>query len=114
MNDFYERVAADLDGCAELADDQLAHAVRNRGLCGWLSTSGEYPEWTGDFRSDRELAARVCAACPVQRECLEWEFRTRGHATAGVWGPLPEDERRAVYECWEERRDGGTVAGEQP
>lgn len=114
MDENYERVAAELDEFAELADEELAHTVRNTGLCGWLSTSGEYPEWTGEFRSDRELAARVCAACPVQRECLEWEFRTRGHATSGVWGPLPEDARRAVYECWEERRDGGTVAGERP
>jgi WhiB family redox-sensing transcriptional regulator len=113
MNEIYEQVAADLDEFAGLADDQLVHQVRNRGLCGWVSTSDEYPEWTGSFRADQELAARVCADCPVQRECLEWDFRSRGHERAGVWGPLPEDVRRAVFECWEERRDGGTVAGEQ-
>ncbi|GAA2787606.1 WhiB family transcriptional regulator [Crossiella cryophila] len=105
----YTEMAAELDVFASLADDELSEAVRRAGSCGWLYTSGGMPEWTGDDRADRELAAPICAACPVQRECLESEFRTHGYALSGVWGPLAEDDRRAVFLRWLDRRDGTVV-----
>jgi WhiB family redox-sensing transcriptional regulator len=106
VNDaWFERVAAQLDECESTPDDALEHAVRYQGACGWLDTSGEIPEWTGDDRADRELAAPICAGCPVRRECLEWEFRTHGYAIAGVWGPLDAADRRAVYLHWLDRRE---------
>jgi WhiB family redox-sensing transcriptional regulator len=43
------------------------------------------------------LAARLCAGCPVRRECLEFELRTAGADTVGVWGGLSEDDREAIY-----------------
>lgn len=109
--EFYERVAADLDRCESVPDDALADAVRNDGSCGWLYVGGEAPAWSGDARPDREVAARICAGCPVRRECLEWEFRTRGYATGGVWGPLDTEDRRAVFLRWLDRRDGRSGGG---
>jgi WhiB family redox-sensing transcriptional regulator len=44
-------------------------------------------------RRARELAAkRVCAACPVRQECLEYALRLR--EPFGIWGGLSETERR--------------------
>ena len=110
MNDnreeFYERVAADLDRFADVSTDQLHDAVSREGLCQWLYTSGEAPAWSGDDRADRITAARICAGCPVAAECLEWELRTAGYATASVWGLLAADERRRVFLSWIQRRDG--------
>lgn len=53
----------------------------------------------------REAAAakRVCARCPVRRECLAWALSTG--QTAGVWGGMSEDERVELL------RDAGTDHG---
>lgn len=42
----------------------------------------------------RDRAKRICATCPLQRDCLEHavEFPEK----TGVWGGLDEDERRRV------------------
>lgn len=112
MNDqHFADVAAELDDYAAVSDDALEHAVRYQGACGWLATSGETPHWTGDDDADRELAAPICVGCPVQRECLEWEFRTHGYAIGSVWGPLSAAGRRAVYLHWRDRRDDTGRAG---
>jgi len=48
-----------------------------------------------DERRERESAAkRICADCPVQRECLEYALRVR--EPFGIWGGLNETERRAL------------------
>jgi len=39
----------------------------------------------------------------VQNECLELELRTAGEHSVGVWGALPEDDRRALYPHWLQR-----------
>lgn len=89
MNDhgeeFYERVAADLDRFADVSTDHLHDAMAREGLCQWLYTSGNPPAWSGDDQVDRLVAARICAGCPVAGECLEFELRTAGYATEGVW-----------------------------
>ncbi|HEV2780208.1 MAG TPA: WhiB family transcriptional regulator [Actinophytocola sp.] len=105
--EFHERVAADLDRFADLSTSRLHDAVSRQGLCQWLYTSGEVPAWSGDDRADRVTAARICAECPVAGECLEWELRTAGYATDGVWGLLAADDRRRVFLSWVQRRDGG-------
>ena len=53
-----------------------------------------------DPGTDREVAARLCAGCPVQPECLELELRLFGEQTVGVWGALGEDDRRALVPYW--------------
>ena len=61
----------------------------------------------GEGPPDRELAARLCAGCPVRRECLEFELRTAGAETVGVWGGLDEDDRRALHAIWSVRAARG-------
>jgi WhiB family redox-sensing transcriptional regulator len=103
----YEQVAADLDRFADMSTDHLHDAVSREGLCQWLYTSGEVPAWSGDDWADRLSTGRICARCPVAGECLEFELRTAGYATDGVWGLLPAEDRRRVFLSWVQRRDGG-------
>jgi len=50
---------------------------------------------SADERRVRESEAkRICAGCPVQRECLEYALRVR--EPFGIWGGLNETERRAL------------------
>ncbi|MFD9739291.1 WhiB family transcriptional regulator [Umezawaea sp. NPDC059074] len=114
-DDYFEVIAAELDRYADVPDDVLLEIVTRDGRCMWLVENGEEPEWQGEYLSDRELAARICAGCPVRRECLELEFRTAGDQTVGVWGALCDEDRRAVYPVWLARRqrrgrDGGQVS----
>jgi WhiB family transcriptional regulator, redox-sensing transcriptional regulator len=106
-DDYFEVIAADLDRYAEVPDEVLLEIVTTDGACMWLVANDEEPEWTGDDLTDREAAARICAGCPVRRQCLELEFRTAGEETVGVWGALSEEDRRAVYPVWRARREDG-------
>lgn len=85
--------------------DLLADLVRRYGFSVWLNLEDGQPELTGDEGADREMAARLCAGCPVQAECLELELRLHGADTAGVWGGLSEQDRRELYPLW--RDQGG-------
>ncbi|MFC5053559.1 WhiB family transcriptional regulator [Saccharothrix xinjiangensis] len=102
---YYEVIAADLDRFAPVPDDVLLEIVTRDGRCVWLVPGDEAaPEWDGEELTDRELAARLCAECPAGRACLEWELRTAGPDTVGVWGGLSEEDRRALYPVWAARR----------
>jgi WhiB family transcriptional regulator, redox-sensing transcriptional regulator len=101
--DAAEQEAAGLDSLAAVPDEVLADQVAERGLCLWDITYGDPPIWDGDGPPDRELAARLCANCPVRRECLEFELRLGGAHTVGVWGGLSEDDRRALHAVWQAR-----------
>jgi WhiB family redox-sensing transcriptional regulator len=46
------------------------------------------------FERQVQEAKRVCGACPVQHDCLQWAMETA--QDAGIWGGLTEDERRAL------------------
>ncbi|MCP3804960.1 WhiB family transcriptional regulator [Allokutzneria sp. A3M-2-11 16] len=105
--EFSDKVAADLDRFADTSTGELWDVVSRDGLCQWLYTSGDAPDWSGDDRADRLRAARICAGCPVAAECLEWELRTAGYATAGIWGVLDAEDRRRVFLSWSQRRGGG-------
>lgn len=106
--DDYERldeIAARLDRLRDVPTDVLATIVTRDGLCMWADIALDPDEeLTGSDTPDRELAARYCAGCPVQDECLEWELRMHGPDTVGIWGAMPEDDRRALYEVWRARR----------
>jgi WhiB family redox-sensing transcriptional regulator len=95
-----ERDAAELDGLAAVPDEVLSDLVARYGFCLWEITSGDPSPWSGEGSPDRELAARLCAGCPVRRECLEFELRTAGADTVGVWGGLNENDRRALHAIW--------------
>ena len=46
-------------------------------------------------RRKRESAAkRICAECPVRRECFDYAMRV--HEPFGIWGGLTEAERRQL------------------
>jgi WhiB family redox-sensing transcriptional regulator len=47
-----------------------------------------------DRRAREDAAKRVCAACPVRQECLDYALRVREQY--GIWGGLTEVERRAL------------------
>ncbi|WP_329068635.1 WhiB family transcriptional regulator [Amycolatopsis sp. NBC_01480] len=104
--DGFKEIAAYLDRYAVVPGDVLAEVVTRDGLCFWAFDRSEIPELSGEDDPDRELAARLCAGCPVMSECLELELRSAGADTVGVWGALPESDRRAVYQAWRERRAG--------
>src|ERR1700741_706706 len=104
MSDYFEQLAARLDAFELVPDDVLFELVTRDGSCTVLYRLDLEPEWTGDALTDRELAARICAGCPVRDACLELELRTSGDATLGVWGALPAEDVRAVYPVWRSRR----------
>lgn len=122
-SDEYSRlvgIAWRLDRLRWVPVDVLADLVVKDGECVWAFTDGDPPELTGHDVIDRELAARLCAGCPVQDECLELELRTAGENTAGVWGSLNERDRLALYPYWRQRGeraeplDNDTDGGDQP
>lgn len=96
-------IAWRLDRLRWVPRDVLGQIVMRDGRCVQAYTEGEPPQLTGDDTPDRELAWRLCAGCPVQDECLELELRMAGEQTIGVWGALPEDDRRALYPHWRQR-----------
>jgi WhiB family redox-sensing transcriptional regulator len=102
-------IAWQLDELRWIADDVLDEIVRRDGACMYETVTDE-PDWNEEQLTDRALAARLCAGCPVQDECLELELRTAGERTVGVWGALTEDDRRALHWYWRQRgeRAGGS------
>ncbi|WP_027940609.1 WhiB family transcriptional regulator [Amycolatopsis taiwanensis] len=90
----------------------LDQIVKRDGSCFWMCCDGEPPQLVGIDTPDRELAARLCAGCRVPEECLELELRTAGELTVGVWGAMPEDDRRALYPHW--LRRGERAGGPRP
>lgn len=106
--DRYDELAAALDRYAEVPDAVLCEVVTRDGLCFWAFDRADMPELSGVDTADRELAAHLCAGCPVVNECLELELRAAGAETVGVWGALAETDRRAVYRVWAWRRSNPT------
>jgi WhiB family transcriptional regulator, redox-sensing transcriptional regulator len=96
-------IAWRLDRLRWVPRDVLAEIVTDQGECAWEYTHGDPPRLTGHDALDRQLAARLCARCPVQDECLELELRTAGEQTLGVWGALAEDDRRTLHPYWRQR-----------
>ena len=100
----YDAMAAGLDRWRQVPTDVLTAVVVRDGLCLWCLWPSEEPDWDDCPRSDRDLAARLCAGCPVIDQCRELDLRTTGADTTGVWGALAEDDRRALHHSWQHRR----------
>ncbi len=100
----FEATAARLDRLRDVPEAVLTVVVVREGLPFWLLWPSEEPDWEDCAPSDRRLAARLCEGCPVIDECLELDLRTAGADTTGVWGALPEDDRRALHRIWQQRR----------
>lgn len=108
----YEEIATRLDRYLDVPTDALREVVTRDGLCFWAFDREDMPELSGNDSPDRELAAAMCAGCPVINECLELELREAGPETVGVWGALSDTDRRQVYRVWlarrhRQRREGG-------
>jgi WhiB family redox-sensing transcriptional regulator len=111
----YDVIAARLDRWRPIPDDVLTAVVLRGGRCFGRLWPVDEPDWDGCAAHDRELAARLCAECPVIDPCLELDLRTAGTHTVGVWAALPEDDRRALHPVWQrhrqhnhpEQREGG-------
>ncbi len=97
-------MAAGLDRWRQVTTDVLRDVVMRRGLCLWGLWPAEEPDWDDCAPSDPELAARLCAGCPVIDQCLELDLRTAGMSTTGVWGAMCDDDRRALHPIWQRRR----------
>jgi WhiB family redox-sensing transcriptional regulator len=102
--DRIRHIADRLDRLAQVSTESLAETVTHEGACIVALTDGDPPLPTGDKDEDRELATRLCSGCPIQEQCLELELRWTGERTVGVFGALPEDDRRALYPIWRARR----------
>jgi WhiB family redox-sensing transcriptional regulator len=96
----YQETAVWLDRWQQVPADVLAAVVVDQGLCWW----GLWPPQEPDWDDERDLAARLCAGCPVIGQCLELDLRTAGANTTGVWGAMCEDDRRALHPIWRRRR----------
>jgi len=103
-DDFFEEIAARLDRFELVPDEVLWEIVTRDGACVQLYRLDLEPEWARDELTDRELAALICADCPVRLECLELQLRTSGEHTLGVWGALPAEDVRALHPVWRSRR----------
>jgi WhiB family redox-sensing transcriptional regulator len=101
--DRLRRIVERLDRLIDVPTEVLAGIVKRDGLCLWAVPEGDPPELTGRDTPDRELASWLCAGCPVQDECLELDLRWAGPDTVGVWGALPEQDRRDLYPLWRAR-----------
>ena len=102
--EYLTQVNEQLDLLSGATDEMLSEGVVQRGACMRLYADGRGPRLTGDASSDRALTAPICTACPVRRECLEWEMRSVGADTQGPWGALGESDRRDFFELWSQRR----------
>lgn len=102
-------LAARLDRLAAVPTDVLGDLVFDGGCCVTVFTEDGPPELSGMDTPDREMAARLCAACRRRDECLELELRLYGPDTVGVWGALAEDDRRALYPLWRARTTPGSA-----
>jgi WhiB family redox-sensing transcriptional regulator len=109
----FGRQAAELDHLAHVPIELLVEVVDRGGTCWWEVMTADPPDVGDAVMPDRALAARMCAGCPVQRECLELELRTDGAETAGVWGGLCEVDRRALHKAWLARRTRAAHRGDR-
>jgi WhiB family redox-sensing transcriptional regulator len=87
------------------SDDALGAAIVRAGSCMDTLPNGDRPGWLFDSETDPGVAARVCAGCPVQDECLELELRLFGAQKLGMWGVLGEGNRRALHPIWAHLRE---------
>lgn len=72
------------------APDEDEAGWQARALCAQIDSDTFFPEKGGSTRE----AKRVCLACEVRDECLE--YAVEHEERFGVWGGLSERERRKL------------------
>ena len=74
-------------------------AWRNRSACRDSDPDVFFPIGsTGPALEQIETAQRICTACTVRDECLEFALAT--NQEAGIWGGTTEEERRKLRKAW--------------
>jgi WhiB family transcriptional regulator, redox-sensing transcriptional regulator len=89
---FYPAVNPDMvtDLIAVMLGDLPALRWQDRALCSDVDGDLFFPEKGMQART----AKKVCAACPVRAECLEYALK---HGVEdGIWGGLSPEERAAL------------------
>jgi WhiB family transcriptional regulator, redox-sensing transcriptional regulator len=72
---------------------------RGRSACRDSSPDIFFPiGTTGPALEHTDTAKRICTACPVREECLEFALAT--NQEAGIWGATTEEERRKLRKIW--------------
>lgn len=64
---------------------------RDRAACAGMDLALWFPNETGNSNAAFE-ARKICRACDVQTECLQYAMDTR--QAHGIWGGLSERQRR--------------------
>lgn len=83
--------------------DWDAEAWRGRSACRDSDPDVFFPiGTTGPALEQIETARRICTACHVADECLEFALAT--NQEAGVWGGTTEEERRKLRKAWVSRQ----------
>ena len=65
-------------------------AWRDRALCAETDPEAFFPEKGGSV----SVAKRVCFACEVRADCLEYALEHRERY--GIWGGMSENQRRRL------------------
>ena len=73
-----------------LFGEQDARHWQDEALCAQVDGDMWFPEKGGTTRE----AKRICAACPVRADCLEYALARK--ESFGVWGGLSERERNRL------------------
>jgi len=74
-------------------------AWRTRSACRDSDPDVFFPIGTTGIALEQiETAQRICGACPVSAECLEFALAT--NQEAGIWGGMIEDDRRKLRKAW--------------
>ncbi len=82
---------------------------RELGSCRQLETALFFPVGqTGEAEVKIARAKKVCVACPVRQQCLEFAITT--NQEYGVWGGHSEEERRVVRRQWRARQRAAAKA----
>lgn len=74
----------------DLLFEEVETSWREQALCAQTDPDSFFPEKGGSTRE----AKRVCQACQVRDECLE--FALANDERFGIWGGLSERERRKL------------------
>lgn len=80
----------------EIPTEELFGFVENewqeQALCAQTDPEAFFPDKGGSTRE----AKRICQACPVRDECLEYALAN--DERFGIWGGLSERERRRIQQ----------------
>lgn len=86
---------------------------RADGACRTADPDLFFPVAVGTAASKQiARAQRICAACPVKQQCLDFAMQTR--EPAGIWGGTTPEERIRTFRSRRRRRPVHVAADAMP